>query len=247
MNKREEDPELWQMSLLTNPNCWFMKIAIWLWTNFIEMWPDINWTELYETITNHFNFWKLYTLWVPKMLMEEHKQIELIMLRSFSITMSSRATNIVIGNETWMAHCTPGSKRQSMQWRHTGSPLAKNLEHNSLQQKSWLHLYGIKKEYSLLIFWSRFWSRILIHFFQSINANSLRDLLKSSKRHFSFQSFERPYREKTLFNWRICHMWIVKEDGSRDMWHRNTKVSSSNSWNWMIIILKNRVYLCNVI
>ncbi|GFX31131.1 uncharacterized protein TNCV_2026341 [Trichonephila clavipes] len=30
---------------------------------------------------------------------------------------------IVTGDETWVSHITPESKRQSMEWRHTNSPV----------------------------------------------------------------------------------------------------------------------------
>jgi hypothetical protein len=44
---------------------------------------------------------------------------------------------IVMGDETWVSHHTPDNKRQSMQWCHTHSPTAKNLEPHPQTQKSW--------------------------------------------------------------------------------------------------------------
>jgi len=37
---------------------------------------------------------------------------------------------IVIGDETWIHHYEPKSKRQSMQWKHPSSPVAKKLTRN---------------------------------------------------------------------------------------------------------------------
>ncbi|GFX61939.1 HTH_48 domain-containing protein [Trichonephila clavipes] len=36
---------------------------------------------------------------------------------------SSKVQRIVTGDETWVSHITPESKRQSMEWRHTNSPV----------------------------------------------------------------------------------------------------------------------------
>lgn len=37
-------------------------------------------------------------------------------------------SSIVIGDEIWVVHYTPETKRQSSEWRHTGSPYAKKFK-----------------------------------------------------------------------------------------------------------------------
>jgi hypothetical protein len=36
--------------------------------------------------------------------------------------------HIVTGDETWIAHITPGSKQQFLQWWYTGSPKPKKFK-----------------------------------------------------------------------------------------------------------------------
>ena len=59
---------------------------------------------------------------------------------------------IVTGNETWVHHYDPESKRQSMEWRHPSSPVQKKFK----RQPS-------AKKVMLMLFWDMH-GPILVHF-----------------------------------------------------------------------------------
>lgn len=88
--------------------------------------PQVSRSVLYETVAKHLNYWKLCSRWVPKMLTEVHKTKRLASALTFLERYSDEGdeflSQIVTGDETWVAHVTPESKRQSMEWRHSTSP-----------------------------------------------------------------------------------------------------------------------------
>ena len=82
-------------------------------------------------IVNELGFAKVCTRWVPRQLLDFHKQArfeacsELIECHRSDKTFLSR---IVTGDETWVHHYEPLSKRSSMEWRHPTSPRAKKFK-----------------------------------------------------------------------------------------------------------------------
>ena len=67
--------------------------------------------------------------WVPRHLTEEHKHngqhICTSLLERYSREGDNFLNRIVTGDETWVHHYEPETKRQSMQWTHTLSPSKK--------------------------------------------------------------------------------------------------------------------------
>lgn len=96
------------------------------------MFPQISRSLIHETITETLGFRKLSARWVPKQLTEEHKlnrvQSSKEFLERYELEGDDFLYSIVTGDETWVAHYTPESKRQSQQWRHTLSPSAKKFK-----------------------------------------------------------------------------------------------------------------------
>jgi hypothetical protein len=43
---------------------------------------------------------------------------------------------IATGDETWVHHCEPASKRQSMEWKHNVISLDKEIQERALCQQS---------------------------------------------------------------------------------------------------------------
>jgi histone-lysine N-methyltransferase SETMAR len=88
--------------------------------------PQISRTILYEIVSDRLNYRKLCSRWVPKMLSEEHTTQRpgsaLTFLTCYSKQDDEFLSHIVTGDETWVSHVTPESKRQSMECRHTSSP-----------------------------------------------------------------------------------------------------------------------------
>ena len=94
--------------------------------------PQISRTVLYDVVTETLGFRKLCARWVPKQLTEQHRLNRVASARQFLERFDQEGEqfidSIVTGDETWVAHYTPETKRQSMQWRHTSSPSAKKFK-----------------------------------------------------------------------------------------------------------------------
>src|SRR3954470_21185983 len=77
-------------------------------------------------IQEHLLYSKVIARWVPKMLTEQHKQARVSayqqLLDRFSAEGQTFLERIVTGDETWVHHYTPETKRSSMQWKHVTSP-----------------------------------------------------------------------------------------------------------------------------
>lgn len=94
--------------------------------------PQISRSLLHEIVTETLGFRKLCARWVPKQLTDQHKLHRVASARQFLERFEQEGEkfidSIVTGDETWVAHYTPETKRQSMQWRHTSSPTAKKFK-----------------------------------------------------------------------------------------------------------------------
>ncbi|GFV37210.1 HTH_48 domain-containing protein [Trichonephila clavipes] len=73
-------------------------------------------------------FRKLCARWVLRLLTEEHKLKRMACALDFLDRYHEEGDQflerIVTGDETWVSHIAPESKRQSMEWRHTNSPVS---------------------------------------------------------------------------------------------------------------------------
>ena len=96
-------------------------------TSLSEHFPEISRSLLHEIVSETLGYRKLCARWVPKQLTEEHKMKR----RTSAMTFLNRLRDqeedflnqIATGDETWVSHATPETKRQSMEWRHTSSPV----------------------------------------------------------------------------------------------------------------------------
>ena len=97
-----------------------------------DMFPQISRSLLHETVTETLGYRKLSARWVPKQLTDDHKvkRVETAQefLRRYEEEGEDFLKSIVTGDETWVAHYTPETKRQSQQWCHTSSPSAKKFK-----------------------------------------------------------------------------------------------------------------------
>ena len=75
-------------------------------------------------------FHKVAASWVPRHLTEEHKRnrqhICSSLLERYNREGDNFLKRIITGDETWVHHYEPETKRQSMQWKHTSSPSSKS-------------------------------------------------------------------------------------------------------------------------
>lgn len=95
-------------------------------TDLAHEFPQVSRTVMYEIVTEKLGFHKLCARWVPKLLTERHKKQRMGSALEFCTRYDKDGdqflSQIVTGDETWVAYDTPESKRQSMEWRHTSSP-----------------------------------------------------------------------------------------------------------------------------
>ena len=79
-----------------------------------------------EAMLSSLGYSKVCARWVPRMLTQENKENRLSvsrdLLNQYEDERDSFLDRIVTGDETWCHHYEPESKRQSMEWHHTGSP-----------------------------------------------------------------------------------------------------------------------------
>lgn len=142
-----------------------------------ESFPHVSRSLLGEIVSERLGFRKLCARWVPKMLTPEHREKRVSAAREFLERFQTEGESfldsIVTGDETWVCHYTPESKRQSLQWRHTHSPSAKKFKVQFSERK---------------IMASVFWDRkgiLLVDFMPkgtTINADAYCETLKKLKK-----------------------------------------------------------------
>lgn len=80
----------------------------------------------FQTIHDELSFHKVCARWVPRELTAEHKRKRLEvcqrLLDRYNNDGERFLSRIVTGDETWVHHYEPESKRQSMERKHPGSP-----------------------------------------------------------------------------------------------------------------------------
>ncbi|GFU51611.1 histone-lysine N-methyltransferase SETMAR [Trichonephila clavipes] len=81
--------------------------------------PNVGRTTLPKVVSEKLKFRKLCARWVPRLLTEEHKLKRMACALDFLDRYHKEGDQflemIVTGDETWVSHITPESKRQSME------------------------------------------------------------------------------------------------------------------------------------
>ena len=89
-------------------------------------------------IMDTMGYSKVWARWVPRQLTEAHKQSCLEAFSGFLEHYHSDKTflqQIVTGDETWIHHFEPESKRASMKWGHPTSPCSKKFKSQQATRK----------------------------------------------------------------------------------------------------------------
>ena len=98
---------------------------------------------------NKLGFHKVCTRWVPKQFTEVHKQTRMEIcqkhLDRYGYKWDIFLDRIITGDETWIHHYKPGSKWQSMEWKHPQSPYKKSSKPNHPQENWCLQCFGTHK------------------------------------------------------------------------------------------------------
>ena len=86
----------------------------------------------YQIIHDELGFHKVCARWVPRELTAEHKRkrVEICqhLLNRYNNEGKEFLSRILTGDEMWVHHYEPESKRQSMEWKHLGSPVKKKFK-----------------------------------------------------------------------------------------------------------------------
>ncbi|KYO21352.1 histone-lysine N-methyltransferase SETMAR [Alligator mississippiensis] len=87
--------------------------------------------SIHAILHDHLNYQKVCARWVPKQLTDVHKRqrVEVCtqLLQHLQDEGEGFLSRIVTGDETWVHHYDPESKRQNMQWKCTSSPPPKKI------------------------------------------------------------------------------------------------------------------------
>jgi len=106
---------------------------------------EINHGSAYDIIHNRLGFRKVCARWVPKQLTEEQKNNRVAicqrLLDCYANEGGAFLTQIVTGDEMWVHHFAPESKRQSMEWKHPGSPVKKKFKGQPSARKVMLTVF----------------------------------------------------------------------------------------------------------
>ncbi|XP_045132250.1 histone-lysine N-methyltransferase SETMAR-like [Portunus trituberculatus] len=113
----------------------------------------------FQIIHDELGFHKVCARWVPRELTAEHKRKRLEvcqrLLDRYNNDGERFLSRIVTGDETWVHHYEPESKRQSMEWKHPGSPATKKFKTQASARKVMLTLFWDSKD----LYWKTTWKR----------------------------------------------------------------------------------------
>ena len=87
--------------------------------------------SVYTIIHEHLGMSKVSARWVPRNLNMQDRQQRVEssqeLLEVYNANPKDVHTRLVTGDETWLHHWDPDTKKESMQWKHPGSPPPKKF------------------------------------------------------------------------------------------------------------------------
>jgi len=105
---------------------------------------DISYGSTYGILEDDLGYRKVCAQWVPKGLTVVHKRQRVVLVTQFVRRYEEEPSileRIVTGDKTWVHHCDPESKRQSMEWRHSSSSAQKKFRRQPSAKKVMLALF----------------------------------------------------------------------------------------------------------
>ncbi|GBO09829.1 hypothetical protein AVEN_175805-1 [Araneus ventricosus] len=121
--------------------------------------PEVSRSVLYKIVSEKLNFKKLCSRWVPKLLTKDHKnkrfECSLNFLTLYNEEDDAILSRIVTGDETRVSHVTPESKHQSMEWKHTHSPVRVKAKQTLSQNKIMASVFWDRYDVLLVDFMQR--------------------------------------------------------------------------------------------
>jgi len=105
----------------------------------------------YNIVHNDLGYRKVCSRWVPWQLSDDHKRawqtIRQEHLDRHACEGDAFLHRIVTGDESWVYHYEPESKRQSMQWKHPSSLANKKFKTGFCWKSNADHLLGCQCPY----------------------------------------------------------------------------------------------------
>ncbi|UYV69359.1 hypothetical protein LAZ67_6003315 [Cordylochernes scorpioides] len=107
---------------------------------------EIGSSSIVTIMSDVFDFRKVCARWIPRLLSENHNQQRMEAARAF-LEMHRRDGDqlfprIVTGDESWVHHSTPETKRQSMVWKKSEESAQKKAKITISAGKLWLSSFG---------------------------------------------------------------------------------------------------------
>ena len=128
-----------------------------------------------HNVVDSLGYSKVCARWVPRQLSEDHKTARVDMCTQLLEHYQTDPTfldRIITGDETWVHHYEPESKRTSMEWRHPTSPKTKKFKAEKSAGKVMATIFWDSKGVILLDFLPRG---------ETVNANVYIETLKKLK------------------------------------------------------------------
>ena len=108
-------------------------------------------------MVRQLGYHKVCARWVPRELTQEQKENRRRtcedLLREYRAAGDQFFNGVVTGDETWAHHYCPETRRQSMEWRHPGSPVSRHFKVAASAGKVMVTVFGIVTGSSWLTFW----------------------------------------------------------------------------------------------
>ena len=100
-------------------------------------------------IHEHLGMSKVSARWVPRNLNMQDRQQRVEssqeLLEVYNANPEDFHTRLVTGDETWLHHWDPDTKKESMQWKHPGSLHLRNFVPNHQPARKWPRCFGTPK------------------------------------------------------------------------------------------------------
>ena len=97
--------------------------------------------QAYNILHEGLGFHKVCSHWVPRQLTPQHKSqrmgLSLQHLQRHQDEGDDMLSRIVTGDESWVHHYEPETKRASMQWKHSVSPVHKKFKVTPSAVRAW--------------------------------------------------------------------------------------------------------------
>jgi histone-lysine N-methyltransferase SETMAR len=102
---------------------------------------------IWDIVHERLGYRKVCFKWVPRQLTDEHKKrrmgSSLMLHQRYEEHGEAFLSRIITGDKSWVFHCTPESKVESMTWKHPHSPVKKKFKTGKLMATIFWDVHGV--------------------------------------------------------------------------------------------------------